>query len=142
MLNFKRVVIPVDFSDHSKRLLGDCTKWFDGADGQEFHFVYVWQPPAFGYDGDPITELGEKLAEFTLGFAPTGEFTKKYKVVTGHPATMICDYAETHDCDLIAMSTHGLTGVKHMVIGSTAENVVRSAPCHVLTVREQAIVAD
>jgi nucleotide-binding universal stress UspA family protein len=135
MLNFRRIVIPVDFSEHSRRLLDDCSRWFDGADGQEFHFLHVWEPPAFGHDGDPYTRLEGKLMDFTAPFAPSGVFTVKHRVVRGHAPTQICEYAKAHDCDLIALATHGLTGLSHLLIGSTSENVVRYAPCHVLTVR-------
>lgn len=47
----------------------------------------------------------------------------------------ICHYAEKEDTDLIVVSTHGRTGLAHLLIGSVAENVVRHAPCPVLTVR-------
>jgi nucleotide-binding universal stress UspA family protein len=43
--------------------------------------------------------------------------------------------AEELNTDLIIIATHGHTGLKHVVLGSTAENVVRHAPCPVLTVR-------
>ena len=42
-----------------------------------------------------------------------------------------------HDIDLIVLSTHGRTGLTHVIMGSIAENVVRTAPCPVLTVRPE-----
>ncbi len=135
MLTFQRVLIPVDFSEHSKRMLRDCMELFDGADGQEFHFLYVWHPPAFGFDGDPVAALEAQLGDVVDTFQPSGEFRVVTAVRTGHPATTIVDYAERHECDLIALATHGHTGAKRLVLGSTAENVVRYAPCHVLTAR-------
>jgi nucleotide-binding universal stress UspA family protein len=53
----------------------------------------------------------------------------------GVPWQEICRYAETEKCDLIVMSTHGYTGIRHVLIGSTAERVVQHAPCPVLTVK-------
>jgi nucleotide-binding universal stress UspA family protein len=50
----------------------------------------------------------------------------------GVPAQEICDYARNHDVDLIITSTHGRTGLTHVLIGSTAEHVVRFAHCPVL----------
>ena len=44
-------------------------------------------------------------------------------------------YAGSRDIDLIVMGTHGRSGVAHMVMGSVAEKVVRTAPCPVVTVR-------
>jgi nucleotide-binding universal stress UspA family protein len=52
----------------------------------------------------------------------------------GSPVLDICAYAKDHDVDLIITSTHGLTGFKHILIGSIAEQVVRHAPCSVLVV--------
>lgn len=43
-------------------------------------------------------------------------------------------FAKTHDVDLIVMSTHGRTGVKHFLLGSIAERVVRRSPCPVMVV--------
>jgi nucleotide-binding universal stress UspA family protein len=52
-----------------------------------------------------------------------------------HPADTIAEYARNTHIDLIIMGTHGRTGVSHLLVGSVAERVVRTAPCPVLTVR-------
>jgi nucleotide-binding universal stress UspA family protein len=52
----------------------------------------------------------------------------------GHAGQQICARAAGHDADLIVTSTHGTTGFKHILVGSTAEYVVRHAPCPVLVV--------
>jgi len=52
----------------------------------------------------------------------------------GSPVIDICAFAKDHDVDLIITSTHGLTGLKHVLIGSVAEQVVRRATCPVLVV--------
>ena len=51
-----------------------------------------------------------------------------------HPATAIIDEAKARKVDLIVMGTRGLTGIKHLALGSVADRVVRTAPCPVLTV--------
>ena len=53
----------------------------------------------------------------------------------GSPAYEIVRFAEEHSVGLIVTGTHGWTGFKHLIMGSTAENVVRMASCPVLTVR-------
>jgi nucleotide-binding universal stress UspA family protein len=53
----------------------------------------------------------------------------------GRPATEIVEAAREIEADLIVIATHGHTGLKHVLLGSVAENVVRHAPCPVLTVR-------
>jgi nucleotide-binding universal stress UspA family protein len=58
------------------------------------------------------------------------------QVVQGsNAADAITRYATEHDVDLIVLSTHGRTGLSHLLIGSVAENVVRHAKCTVVTVR-------
>jgi universal stress protein A len=53
----------------------------------------------------------------------------------GSPGEVICWMAAHYQCDLIVMGTHGRGGLKHLVLGSVAEYVMRHAPCPVLTVR-------
>jgi universal stress protein A len=52
-----------------------------------------------------------------------------------HPADAIIDYARQADIDLLIMGTHGRGAIAHLLMGSVAERVVRTAPCPVLTVR-------
>jgi universal stress protein A len=54
--------------------------------------------------------------------------------VDRHPANAIIDEAKARKVDLIVMGTRGLTGIKHLALGSVADRVVRTAPCPVLTV--------
>lgn len=56
-------------------------------------------------------------------------------ITAGIPGVAIADYAATHEVDLIALGTHGRRGVRRLLLGSTAEEVVHRASCHVLTVR-------
>jgi nucleotide-binding universal stress UspA family protein len=69
-----------------------------------------------------------------------GEVSAKVKeteklVVRGVPFVEIIKTAKEKNADLIVIGTHGRTGIDHMLFGSTAEKVVRKAPCPVLTVR-------
>jgi nucleotide-binding universal stress UspA family protein len=63
------------------------------------------------------------------------ELAPQFVVRPGTPATEIVKYAEEHDVDLIVMGTHGRGFVGHVVMGSVAEKVVRTAPCPVVTLR-------
>jgi nucleotide-binding universal stress UspA family protein len=58
-------------------------------------------------------------------------------VVEGSPKVEIARYARTHEIDLIVLATHGRSGLAHVLIGSVAESVVRTARCPVLTVRPE-----
>ncbi len=62
------------------------------------------------------------------------EVLSKVSVADGQPASEIVGYAMREPVDLIVLGTHGRTGLAHVVMGSVAEAVVRTAPCHVLTV--------
>jgi nucleotide-binding universal stress UspA family protein len=78
------------------------------------------------------------------GFAVLVEECKKaIRDVTTHsrigvPANEIVRFAEEEAVDLIVMGTHGWTGFRLLILGSTAENVVRTAKCPVLTVKSSA----
>jgi nucleotide-binding universal stress UspA family protein len=56
------------------------------------------------------------------------------RVLSGHPASEILNFIDQERIDLAVMGTHGLTGLAHFFMGSTAEKVVRRASCSVLTV--------
>jgi nucleotide-binding universal stress UspA family protein len=64
------------------------------------------------------------------------------EVAVGRPAPAIAETAVNRGTDLIVMGTHGRSGVAHLVLGSVAERLVRTAPCPVLTVRDTARVSD
>jgi nucleotide-binding universal stress UspA family protein len=61
------------------------------------------------------------------------------RVVVGIPYRKIVEVAEEEKSDLIVMTTHGRTGLSHLVMGSVAEKIVRTAPCPVLTIRPTAV---
>jgi nucleotide-binding universal stress UspA family protein len=63
------------------------------------------------------------------------------RVVVGIPYRKIVDVAEEETIDLIVMTTHGRTGLSHLVMGSVAEKIVRTAPCPVLTIRPTCVTA-
>jgi universal stress protein A len=63
--------------------------------------------------------------------------TSEELVHIGRPYEEIITVAKEHKADLIIIATHGRSGLKHAFLGSTAERVVRHAPCPVLVVRER-----
>ena len=65
-----------------------------------------------------------------------GSLQVEILIKTGKPFVEIIETASANDIDLIIIATHGHTGVEHLLFGSTAEKVVRKAPCPVLTLRE------
>ncbi|MGE3807599.1 MAG: universal stress protein [Gemmataceae bacterium] len=63
------------------------------------------------------------------------ELRVETKLVEGDPIAEIVGLAEETACDLIVMGTHGRSGLRRLLMGSVAENVLRKAPCPVLTVK-------
>lgn len=89
----------------------------------------------------PVDSLLEKyrsaLSQFVRAhFADLiAKVTVREKVEIGAPAANIVEQAEKKGIDLIVISTHGRSGLAHMLLGSVTENVVRRAPCPVLSIR-------
>jgi nucleotide-binding universal stress UspA family protein len=142
----KKILVPIDFSNYSKKALQytvNFAKKFDA----EIVLVYVIEPMIYPADLSmgqmviPQSEmnLSEKSDKELVQLAKSEIGDKlKYKVLvkTGKPFMEIISTAKEVDSDLIIMATHGHTGVEHLLFGSTAEKVVRKAPCPVLTIRE------
>ncbi|QOJ14449.1 MAG: universal stress protein [Planctomycetia bacterium] len=64
-----------------------------------------------------------------------GSSAIRREALFGNPWSAVCEYARQQQIDLIVVSTHGRTGIAHVLIGSTAERIVQHAPCPVLTVK-------
>jgi nucleotide-binding universal stress UspA family protein len=134
----KNVLVAFDFSDLSETALvyaRNLARTFGG----RLHLLHVsdndfLRPTA----ADPRTleeatarHLADKLTESDRTALQATAVVRK----SNDPAYEILQYAESENVDLIVMGTHGRKGIAHLVVGSVAERVVRSAHCPVLTVR-------
>jgi len=134
----KKILVPVDFSDCSKKALQyaiPLARQF-GAELTLLHVVQPYPPmPEMGpVDVETIQDAHEQLATFR---GAVGDVVPSNTIVrTGSAHVEIIDAAKEFDIDLIVLSTHGRTGLEHVLLGSTAEKVVRHAGCPVLVVRE------
>jgi universal stress protein A len=143
----KRILVPVDFSPLSKKALQYAVRLAQefNAEVTLFHVIEPEIPPAFdGYMLAPPSISNGAGARCTnrlkalASSARTAGVTRVGSTVrSGFPAHEIVEAAKELDVDLIVIATHGYTGWKHFCIGSTAERVVRAAPCPVLVVREK-----
>ncbi len=107
-----------------------------------YHLPYEYTaygtiPTSLDYFKDVQGAAEERLAALAEELRQKG-FTVEAVAREGFPPEVILAEAEAADADLIAMGTHGRTGLAHLVLGSTAERVVQRAGCPVLTVRAQA----
>ena len=142
----KRVLVPIDFSDYSKNSLKYAVKLVKTFSA-EMVLVYVVEPviypPDFSMGQIAIpaidTEIDKRASEELESLAKAeipAEIKCKCIIRTGKPFLEILDTAKEEDIDLIIIASHGHTGVEHILFGSTAEKVVRKAPCPVLSLRD------
>ena len=141
-----KVLVPIDFSDYSKSALKYAVNFAKSFKADMF-LIYVVEPiiypPDFSMGQIAIptvnTEWDERAKEELDKLAKI-HIPSDVKVTTiiktGKPFVEIIDTALEEDIDLIIIATHGHSGVEHILFGSTAEKVVRKAPCPVLTLRE------
>lgn len=81
-----------------------------------------------------VRQAEAHLADLVARIAKDGVTAQPF-IRLGKPEDEIVKFATENKVDLIAMGTHGRTGLEHMLVGSVAERVVRSSPCAVLTIR-------
>jgi len=145
-LGFKieKILVPLDFSPASMEALDyavSLAKQFHAA----IHLVHVYPPdeassvPGAAHlllqSGEAIERLNEELTGIHRKHAPTFR-PENCHIRRGRPYEEIARLARELDADLIALSTRGHSGLKHLLLGSTAERVVRNAPCPVLVARK------
>jgi nucleotide-binding universal stress UspA family protein len=145
-LEIKKILVPIDFSDYSKSSLKYATS-FAKKFNSEITLIYVVEPviypPDFSMGQIAIPSVNAEWdlkAKEELEKLGKQEIPESIKVSilikTGKPFLEIIDTAADENVDLIIIATHGHSGVEHILFGSTAEKVVRKAPCPVLTLRE------
>lgn len=146
MIELRRILCPTDFSDRAAYAQNyACT--LAAKFGAELHLLNVVQPVEL-LSTDPTVPLiaptispqelmsaAEAQLAALKDLPVEGELTVVRTVRDGLPFLAIVEYAKEFDIDLIVISTHGRTGLAHMFLGSTAEKIMREAPCPVLTVR-------
>jgi nucleotide-binding universal stress UspA family protein len=146
MIALKNVLVPTDFGEAAASALNygrDLARQY----GAALHVLYVADDvnARYALDSAPmflpdvqkeIEEDAKKRAASLLSDEDRAQLKARVAVCTSvSPAAVIVDYARTHAIDLIVMGTHGRLAMSHLLLGSIAEKVVRSAPCPVLTVR-------
>jgi nucleotide-binding universal stress UspA family protein len=144
MMEFHRILVPVDFSDHSQSAF-DMAIGLAKTFGAELHLLHCYQihPTSIAPYGIVVPETFEhdirmaalqRLSEWREKATAQGVRVREH--ITAHfPAEEIATTAEQLGIDLIVMGTRGLTGLKHVLLGSVAERTIRLAKCPVLTVK-------
>jgi nucleotide-binding universal stress UspA family protein len=141
---FKKILVPIDFSDCSKHAL-NYAKALAAQFGSKLILLnsvalqYYFASDEYArYDFPDLTRRAEATAKKQLrDLVRQSDFNGlkvEIALEVGHAGQQICEQAADLEVDLIVTSTHGRTGFKHIMLGSTAEYVVRHAPCSVLVV--------
>ncbi len=144
-MKIQKILVPMDFSAHSGKAVETAVE-FAKAFSAELHLLHAYSLPVGvvgPYDYQiPANVLGEMRDSAARR---VDEEVKKLKdqgvdasgmITEGVPTQAIVDAAEQIGANLIVMGTRGLTGLKHVVLGSVAERTIRHAPCPVLTVHD------
>lgn len=139
------ILVPIDFSDYSKNALKYAAQ-FAKEFNAKLYLIYVVEPIIYPTDfsmgqiaiPSADIDLHSRAEEELKKLSNTIDSSLKTEIMikTGKPFFEIIETAKEKDIDLIIIATHGHTGVEHLLFGSTAEKVVRKAPCPVLTLRE------
>lgn len=145
MIALKNILVPTDFSEPSQRAL-DYGRQFARQFGARLHVLHTVESVLVpGGVEVPIAAMVEveqtleSMAQRSMDAVITPDDRATLGVVTTirsarGAAADIVDYATANRIDLIVMGTHGRGVLQHLLMGSVAERVVRSAPCPVLTV--------
>jgi nucleotide-binding universal stress UspA family protein len=144
-MEIKGILFPTDFSEGSAQALQyavDMSKRY-GAKLYVVHVIYDiakatgWYVPHVSMDEmyKDIQEGAKKELERFGVEELSGVKNVERRVITGVPHEEIINFVRANKIDLVIMGTHGRKGIDKILFGSTAAQVVRHAPCPVLTVR-------
>ncbi len=138
MLKFKKILFPVDLSEVSEKIVPYVLEFTKNLNA-EVHLLYVVKKIRY-FSNIYIDQVSITSTEVAIGegaLKSLQEFREKYfadfpetkvKVITGYPAEEIIKYAEIQRINLIIMGSHGRRGIEKVIIGSVADQVVKTAP--------------
>ncbi|HSR53554.1 MAG TPA: universal stress protein [Acidobacteriota bacterium] len=147
-MQLNKVIAATDFSEASLVALETVFN-LNLDEGATIYVVHVLDMPA---GIDPMGTLGPSLEEFKeearqklAGMIPANvpeNVSIQTVVLRGTPSKAISEFARQQDADLIVVSTHGRSGLARLLMGSTAETVLRKAPCQVLVAKHKAALLE
>jgi nucleotide-binding universal stress UspA family protein len=146
MLNFNLIIVTTDLSENSLRALPYAAGLAERFDA-DLHVVSVvepllqvsdvaWVSPEIaGNEEERAADLKASIETIIRDQLPDGVRAEPV-VLTGNPVDRIVKHAGETNADLIVSCTHGRGGISHMLMGSTAEALVRRSPCPVMTLKQ------
>jgi len=139
----RNILVPIDFSESSEKAAAAAAA-LSAKDGATVHLLHAYVIPveparlALAISQPYLDQFVRESTEHLKALAErqcAGAVLGPLLVESGDPREVILETARKLNADLIVMGTHGRRGLSRAVIGSVAENVVRTAPCSVLVVR-------
>jgi nucleotide-binding universal stress UspA family protein len=140
MIEIRRILCPIDFSDFSRRALDHAVaiaRWYEATVTALHVFspapVAAFGPGPVAFEPIVLTAVDrEQLLADTEAFAKTGSATSatiEAVVREGYTAAEILEQAASMEADLLVIGTHGRSGFERLVLGSVAEQVLWKANC-------------
>ncbi|HEX6985988.1 MAG TPA: universal stress protein [Planctomycetaceae bacterium] len=140
-LKHKTVVVPVDFSDDTADAVRAGLERAESPDGLHvLHVIFPLDVRTHGLLPEEASDRSrEEVARQKLGeiLASLGAAGAHVHVAVGDAGLETADYAKRVNADLIVVPSHGYHGVKRLLLGSTAERIIRHAHCSVLVLRRK-----
>ena len=141
MTTVKRLLVPVDFSDSSRKAIGYGVAIAEKT-GAKLYLAHILAAvPSFGYvfPENPLDMDAKRLADARqtlLGLLPPNHDELHYELVTriGAVEDELLGIAREEDIDLVIMGSRGRTGLRRWFLGSVTEHLLRKLPVPVLTV--------
>jgi nucleotide-binding universal stress UspA family protein len=141
-----RILVPCDFSAQAMSAVKMAAE-VAGQSGGALHILNVVEVPVMhdsmlmptlSFEEETMTELkNNAVKQFEKIKASLTMLPVTTEVVYGSPAVMIAEYIRDKGIELVVMGTKGASGLKELLIGSTAEKIVRNATCPIITVRKE-----
>jgi nucleotide-binding universal stress UspA family protein len=143
-MRFKKILVALDFSEPSRLALRSAAQ-LAADSGAELVLAHVWQPNVYSFGGpefplsfaeDYTRQAKASLEDSRREAEQVGAHRVSTTILTGTPWHEVVELLRKDESfDLVMVGTHGHTGLKHVLLGSVAERIVRHAPCPVLVVR-------
>ncbi|MBD2314247.1 universal stress protein [Desertifilum sp. FACHB-1129] len=140
LLNIERVLVPIDFSEASFNVLEQALEFVK--DPARLHVLHVLPHLNPGDPGIMWNQVNDQTRKQHVEEAfrqryPDSQYPGiHFSSAIGSPSSEIIDYAKAHNITLIAISSHGYTGLSRFLLGSVTEKVIRYAHCPVLVLRQ------
>lgn len=143
---YQKIVVPIDGSGWSERAIPHAVD-IARSNGSEIILLHVFRPPAYEYtdqialagQDEQLHQVREQVKQYLMGLRGTlrGEGVDcRVQFIEGTGvASLICDYINQEDVDLVVMSSHGRSGLRRFIFGSIAERILQGVNVPVLVIR-------